>query len=213
MKLIKSLRSPVKFQPLEQELMPIIKYLNKRVLNAGCGERDLSSFLLNNGATYVENCDISSSIPNAVICDLTKIPRESNTYDSILCNAVLEHVQFPDLVIKELHRVLKPSGFLVLGVPFLQPYHPCPTDFQRFTKDGLLEIARLHDFEVVEFLPVHSIAQTVSWIVWEYLLEKKNQIMKLILWVPFYLWTRIYQTTDFSLINHANTYQIVLRKK
>lgn len=212
MKLRGILNSPVKFQPLEEELIPVLQYLKNCVLNAGCGERDISSFLLKHDADHVENCDISSSIPNAIVCDLTKIPRDENTYDSILCNAVLEHVQFPDLVIKELRRVLKPGGFLVLGVPFLQPYHPCPTDFQRYTKDGLLEIARLHDFEVVEILPVHSIAQTIGWILWEALLDNKKRVARLILWFPIYLWTRFSQKTDFSLINHANTYQIVLRK-
>lgn len=207
------LRSPVLFQPLEQELEPVLKYLTGNVLNAGCGERDISNFLLSHGAASVETCDIKSSIPNTIICDLTKIPQKSDTYDSILCNAVLEHVQFPDQVLKELHRLLKPGGTFVLAVPFLQPYHASPTDFQRYTRQGLMELARVHDFEVVELLPVHSIAQTVTWIVWAYLEEKRKRLLKLTLWLPLYLWSRISQGTDLALKNHANTYQIVLRKK
>ena len=44
------MRSPVVFQDLEQELEPVLKYLKGKVLNAGCGARDLSRFLLSGGA-------------------------------------------------------------------------------------------------------------------------------------------------------------------
>ena len=205
--------SPILFQPLEKELEPVLKYLTGNIMNAGCGNRDMSHFLLSNGATAVENCDIESSIPNAIICDLTKIPREAGIYDSILCNAVLEHVKFPDQVLVELHRLLKIGGYLVLTVPFLQPYHPCPKDFQRYTREGLIQLGKSHEFEVVEILPLHSLAQTVTWIVWAYLQEKDQRLIQLILWLPFYLWNRISQKTDFAVENHANSYQIILKKK
>ena len=63
---------PVYFQPLDQELIPVFKYLNGYVLNAGCGERDISNLLLSNKAEKVDNCDLNSSIPNAINCDLTE---------------------------------------------------------------------------------------------------------------------------------------------
>lgn len=211
MKRIK-LKSPIYFQPLEQELEPILEYLTGNVLNAGCGDRDISSFLLSHGAISVENCDIKSSIPNAINCNLTQIPRDAETYDSILCNAVLEHVQFPHEVSEELHRLLKANGILVLCVPFLQPYHPYPTDFQRYTRDGLQELARLHNFEVVKILPVHSLAQTVTWIVWSYWEEKRQRLLQLLFWVPLFLWCRLSQKSDTAVINNANAYQIVLEK-
>src|SRR5689334_16094636 len=112
--------SPVGFQDLERELGPVARYLCGRVLNAGCGERDISAFLLPHGATSVENCDVSPTLPDAIACELSNIPRPDATYDSALCNAVLEHVRSPDDVLAELYRVLKPGGGVVLGVPFLQ---------------------------------------------------------------------------------------------
>jgi hypothetical protein len=84
-----SIKSPIVFQPLEAELAPTRKYIRGNVLNAGCGDRDLSDFLARNGATSVEQCDIKSAVPNAIIADLTRIPRHDASYDTVICNAVL----------------------------------------------------------------------------------------------------------------------------
>jgi SAM-dependent methyltransferase len=205
------MKSPIVFQDLEKELQPVMKYLHGHVLNAGCGQRDLSSFLRKHGATKVDNCDRKTPIQDAIICDLVDVPKESESYDAILCNAVLEHVQFPDRVMSELRRLVKPTGYLVLSIPFLQPYHPEP-DYRRYTREGMLELARIHELETVEILPVHTIAQTLTWIGWSYLEEKRARLLRLLLWGPLYLWNRFSQSTDFDLRNQANGFQMVLRK-
>jgi ubiquinone/menaquinone biosynthesis C-methylase UbiE len=203
--------SPVVFQDLEDELRPVVKHLKGKVLNAGCGNRDISLFLIAGGATEVEGCDRASSIPNAIICDLGSIPRPNDTYDSILCNAVLEHVQFPDQVLRELYRVLNPGGTMVLCVPFLQPYHPAP-DYRRYTREGMLELARIYDMELIEILPVHTIAQTITWIGWSYVEEQRKRFLQAALWLPFYLWNQLSKRTDHRILHQANGYQMVLRK-
>ncbi|HVB59175.1 MAG TPA: class I SAM-dependent methyltransferase [Candidatus Acidoferrales bacterium] len=205
------MKSPVVFQSLEDELKPTLKYLRGRVLNAGCGSRDITDFLGKNGAESVEHCDLKSDIPDAIIADLTAIPREDNRYDTIVCNAVLEHVQFPNEVMQELRRVLKPDGTLLLCVPFMQPYHPRP-DYRRYSREGMLELARLHQFEVVEIFPVHTLAQTITWIWWSHLDEKHKRFQKALLWLPFYLWGSLSQRTDFSLRDQSNSYQMALKK-
>ena len=204
------MKTPIVFQDLEKELQPVAKYLQGRVLNAGCGQRDLTPWFVKNGATSVDNCDLKSPIPGAILCDLVSVPKESGTYDAILCNAVLEHAQFPDLVITELSRLVKPGGYLVLCIPFLQPYHPKP-DFRRYTREGMLELARIHNLELVEILPVHNIAQTLTWITWSYLEERRKHLLKAALWAPLYIWNRLSTGTDVALQNQANGYQLVAR--
>jgi len=206
-------KNPVQWQTLEEELYPVLMYLKGNMLNAGCGERDIQKFLLSQGVLSIENCDINSSILNTIKCDLTQIPRPTNTYDTILCNAVLEHVQFPVLVIKELRRVLKPEGVLILCVPFLQPYHASPTDYQRYTKDGLIELARLCNFDVIKISPVHTIAQTISWILWAHFTEKKKWLHKIVFWLPIYFWSKSSIRSDLSSSNSANAFQVVLKKR
>ncbi len=55
--------------------------------------------------------------------DIHNMPFENNTFDVILCNHVLEHVENDILALKEIKRVLKKSGYSILQVPF---YHPLP---------------------------------------------------------------------------------------
>jgi len=205
------MKSPIVFQDLEKELQPVAKYLQGKVLNAGCGQRDLTPWFIKNGAASVDNCDLKTTIPNAILCDLVDVPKESGTYDSILCNAVLEHVQFPERVVAELCRLVKPGGYLVLCVPFLQPYHPKP-DYRRYTREGMLELARIYDLEPVEILPVHNIAQTITWITWTYLEEKRKPLLRMALWAPLYLWNRFAPGTDLNIKDQANGFQLVVRK-
>ena len=205
------MKSPIVFQSLEHELAPVTKYIHGRVLNAGCGARDITNFLVSHGAESVENCDLKTAIPNAIIADLSSVPRPSGTYDTIICNAVLEHAEFPDKVMQELRRLLKPTGHLILGVPFIQPYHPAP-DFRRYSREGMEQLGREHDFQTVVLYPVHTIAQTITWVWWSYLQEKRKRFWQAVLWLPFYLWNRMSSGNDLDLYNQANSYQIVLTK-
>jgi predicted SAM-dependent methyltransferase len=50
--------------------------------------------------------------------DITRINYPDNTFDAILCNHVLEHIQDDIGAMKELLRVLKPEGWAILQVPF-----------------------------------------------------------------------------------------------
>lgn len=50
----------------------------------------------------------------ADICDL---PFEDNSFDTILCNHVLEHIPDDTKAMQELYRVLKPNGMAILQIP------------------------------------------------------------------------------------------------
>jgi SAM-dependent methyltransferase len=83
-----------------------------------------------------------------IICDIHDLPFNDASVDAIFNIAVLEHVKSPDLVLKEIHRVLKPGGKVFSVIPFMQPFHASPNDFQRYTLPG---IEFLHnDFEKVD---------------------------------------------------------------
>ena len=71
-----------------------------------------------------------SSRPN-ILADICQIPLEAESIDKVLCCEVLEHLEEPQKAIKEIYRVLKQGGELILSVPFLFPIHADPHDFQR----------------------------------------------------------------------------------
>jgi len=201
----------VHFQPLEWEMQQIRRYIKGKVLNAGCGNRDVGDTLRGFGAREIINYDLESSIPGAILGPLGETPFAPGEFDTVLCNAVLEHVPEIECVMRELTRVLKYDGYFVAAVPFLQPYHRVPSDFRRYTSEGLEEMGRLHGLKTIEVLPVHSIAQTLGWIAWEWAREKGG-------WRAFavypivWLSTRLFYKTDMKVRDNANAFQVVYTK-
>ncbi|MEB3234631.1 MAG: methyltransferase domain-containing protein [Cyanobacteriota bacterium] len=64
-----------------------------------------------------------------LLCDITAIPRPDHSFDAVLCTEVFEHLPDPQLALKELARVLKPGGQLMLTAPFRALYHQEPYFF------------------------------------------------------------------------------------
>lgn len=60
--------------------------------------------------------DLNSPIADvkADICDL---PFEDNSFDTIICNHVLEHIEDDTKAMMELYRILKPKGMAILQIP------------------------------------------------------------------------------------------------
>jgi len=205
------LKHPVRFQPLDQELQPVAKYLSGRMLNAGSGSRDITDFLHRNGVTDLTSYDISSDDPSVILGPIEAMPFDDASFDSALCNAVLEHIIDPERAMAELARVVRKGGHIVATVPFLQPYHPCPGDYRRYTADGLAQLGRNAGLELLELLPVHSIAQTLGWIIWEYAREKGGTLRKGAAWLIAFVMTRLSTRTDRKVLKNANTVQAVFR--
>jgi len=209
------MKSPVQWRSLEEELGPVAGHFQGAVLNAGCGDRDITGFLLAHGAASVDNCDRETGLPGAIICDLIRIPRGDEAYDAIILNAVLEHVPDPDLVIIELKRLLKSRGRLIVTAPFLQPYHRDPEDYRRYTRAGLEELGKRHGLLTLEINSVHTLAQSITWIIWSALNErggKPGLLGRLLLWVPFYAWNRLSLNARTRLQNNACALQAVYQK-
>lgn len=74
--------------------------------------------------------------PLDLVCDIADMPVPDASFDAVLCTEVIEHVPDPIAALRELVRVLKPGGRLILTAPFVSnthysPYHFC-TGFTRY---------------------------------------------------------------------------------
>lgn len=78
------------------------------------------------------------------------IPLADASVDLVLSQETLEHVRDPSGSMHEIYRILKPGGRLYLQLPFVIGYHPGPTDFWRFTKEGIRELVESADLECQE---------------------------------------------------------------
>jgi SAM-dependent methyltransferase len=168
--------------PIDYELVDLKQrgLLRGLVLNAGCGWRDISHLvegtLLNQDLRWPdekrENVHIFSP--------LHEIPRPEATFDCVICIAVLEHVSNPAAVVAEMFRVTKPGGCVIASVPFLQPEHKVPTDFQRYTRDGLALLFTEAGFEIEEVRPMFSVYHTLHWLTHEWLHMRRTLLYKLL---------------------------------
>jgi SAM-dependent methyltransferase len=86
-------------------------------------------------------------------------PFSNNSFDSVVCNQVLEHVEDPDYFLSEIYRILKPHGKLILSVPFIWEEHLKPTDYNRYSSFGLLHIFKMNKFHVVN---IHKLNQGID---------------------------------------------------
>lgn len=91
-----------------------------------------------------------------IILDVTKmdtIPDE--TFNGVFCSGVLEHVADVNAAMKEMTRVMKVGGTLLLGVPFRQPIHSHPHDYWRFTRYGISHLLK-DNFKIIDLKEVGS---------------------------------------------------------
>jgi SAM-dependent methyltransferase len=81
-----------------------------KVLDLGCGKKKYPGSI---------GVDINPDSDADIIYDLNYFPYpfRSNTFDLIICDNVLEHLDNPLLVMEEIHRILKSGGVLKIIVP------------------------------------------------------------------------------------------------
>lgn len=97
----------------------------KKLLDAGCGTGWFSKKAVERGAT-VTSMDLGENLlaevakkcnSERVVGSILEMPFEDNTFDYVISSEVIEHVPEPYKAIREIYRVLKPGGVMVLSTP------------------------------------------------------------------------------------------------
>jgi len=82
------------------------------------------------------------------------LPFNEGEIDTLLVCNVLEHIYNFNFFTGELYRILKNDGSLIGFVPFWVGYHPDPSDFFRYTEEGLRRILEDAGFSAIEVISV-----------------------------------------------------------
>jgi len=88
------------------------------------------------------------------VSDIKSIPVSSESFDVILCTEVLEHVPEPIEVLKEMARILKPGGRLLITAPLGSGLHQIPYHYYGgYSPFWYRHFCPKFDLKVVEIVP------------------------------------------------------------
>ena len=90
-------------------------------------------FNIEDYSLFIKCANLDKKTEPDYLCDITKIPVKSNSFDGVILSEVLEHVQEPKLVLKEAFRLLKKGGKILICTPFIFHVHADPYDYARYT--------------------------------------------------------------------------------
>lgn len=135
---------------LWNNLVDVSKCVSGRLLDVGCGTMPYRSLFSVQHYVGLEIDSEQARTRNVAdfFYDGTTFPFESDRFDGVLCNQVLEHVFNPIEFLSEIHRVLKPDGTLILTVPFVWDEHEQPFDYARYTSFGLSHLLKKAGFHI-----------------------------------------------------------------
>lgn len=150
---------------LLQGLVPLLKeHCSGKVLDAGAGRGAYRELIKGYAGEYV-GLDIAPSSATAVVGDAQKVPFADNSFDTVFCSQVLEHLPYPALAIEEFKRVLKPTGTLVITAPHISWLHNEPHDYFRFTRYGLGTLINDAGFYTVAIKPAGGLLSLLGHVV------------------------------------------------
>jgi len=112
------------------------------------------------GKKYI-GADIRKGPGVDVILNLHKINLPSESTGTVLILDTLEHVEFVRDAIKEVHRILRPTGILIISSVMNFPIHDYPSDYWRFTPEGLKSLLKPFDMSFVDFAGENNFPHTV----------------------------------------------------
>ncbi len=131
--------------------------IHGKLLDAGAGKLSYRH-LVRPLCTEYKSMDFQKTHPELDYqSDIQDMPLENESFDTVLSAEVLEHVPDPEKALREIYRVLKPGGKLVMSIPHLMYLHNEPYDFYRYTQYGLRTLLERVGFTVEYLKPSGSI--------------------------------------------------------
>jgi len=184
-----------------------------KILDIGAGTGEFLSVAKQNGweTTGVEPSDKAKQIAiNKGVSFVEAIAQlEDRSFDVITMWHVLEHVPDLDHQIKELKRLLKPTGSLIIAVPNFKSFdaeyygkfwaaYDVPIHFWHFSKTAIQKLFQKEQMELVKILPMKFDSFYVSLLSEKYKTGRMNFIKAFFIG----LWSNIKAHSDLEYSSH-----------
>lgn len=124
---------------------PVLPATGGIALDIGDNLHDYRAKTEKKGYTYF-NLDLVGC--PSVKADAHTLPVKDCSVQAVILRNVIEHLEFPEIAISEIHRVLQRDGILIMIAPFMHGVHG-QIDYRRYTALGIRQL--LKDF-FVEYL-------------------------------------------------------------
>jgi len=190
------------------------------ILDIASGTCYGSSILAHDKSNYVVATDINKNALtwgktvydhenlDFVLCNATRLPFRSRSFDSIVSFETLEHLDDADFYFDELYRVTKNGSMVIISTPnktVTSPLVSKPLDSyhtKEYTLGGLLNITKVHKFDSIETY----CQKRIGFI--RFLARIFGVVLASLFWkieVPPILWKRIYDRVERFVVNHDAT--------
>lgn len=137
---------------LFENIFALAKYISGKTLDIGCGQKPYEKVFKSTQyiGLEIDTVENRKNKKADYFYNRNTFPFQNNEFDSVIVNEVLEHVFNPADFLNEIYRVLKPSGMLLMTVPFVWDEHEQPNDYARYSSFGLKHLLEESGFEVIE---------------------------------------------------------------
>jgi ubiquinone/menaquinone biosynthesis C-methylase UbiE len=150
------------------------KYFSGQLLDIGCGDKH-KALLVEEFVQKYYGLDHPITLHDQTEIDIfgtaNNIPCSNSSFDSVICTAVLEHLEEPQAAVREAFRVLKPGGVALFTAPLFWHLHEEPRDFFRYTEYGLKYLFISVNFKMLELIPLSGFWVTIG-TMWSYYLKR-----------------------------------------
>ncbi len=173
------------YQQNRLEMLEFVPKNSQKILDIGCGEGNFASILKENLKAEVWGIEknekaaslAKEKLDKVIVGDIVEIVRdlEDKSFDCIVLNDILEHLAYPNNLLKNLKDKLKKNGVVVFSVPNVRYLLNLKrllinkdwryenegvldgTHLRFFTKKSLIETFKSLDFEILEIKGINPL--------------------------------------------------------
>jgi SAM-dependent methyltransferase len=135
---------------------PQLSQATGSVLEVGCGNTPYRFLIKHASYTGIDQAvaaEFSCQREGVIYYQGDAFPVKDESFDVVFHTEVLEHVENPDVFMRNCWRALRPGGRMFFSVPFSYRYHYIPYDYYRYTPSSLKSLCERAGFSDIAIQP------------------------------------------------------------